>query len=80
MLGDPGPARLYFANVEERDGRLWTLRSRSIAFVGTGTTLEEAEEAAERAAAGVTGPVRHRRDIGTRALLKQRCAHMRAIR
>ena len=79
-LGDPGPARLYYANVEERDGRLWTLRSRTLAFVGTGATLEEAEDAAERAAAGVTGPVRHRRDIGTRALLEQRCAHMRAIR
>src|SRR5665647_114358 len=23
-LGDPGPARLYYANVEERDGGLWT--------------------------------------------------------
>ena len=79
-LGDPGSARLYYANVEERDGRLWTLRSRTLAFVGTGTTLEEAEDAAERAAAGVTGPVRHRRDIGTRALLEQRCAHMRTIR
>ena len=78
--GDPGQARLYYANVEERDGRLWTLRSRTLAFVGTGATLEEAENAAERAAAGVTGPVQHRRDIGTRALLEQRCAHMRAIR
>jgi phosphoribosylamine--glycine ligase len=79
-LPDPGQARLYYANVEERDGALWTLRSRTLAFVGTGATLEEAEEAAERAAAGVTGPVRYRRDIGTRALLEQRCAHMRAIR
>jgi phosphoribosylamine--glycine ligase len=79
-LGDPGPARLYYANVEERDGGLWTLRSRTLAFVGTGATLEEAEGAAERAASGVTGPVRYRRDIGTQALLEQRCAHMRAIR
>ena len=75
-----GPARLYYANVEERDGRLWTLRSRTLAFVGTGATLDEAEDAAERGAAGVTGPVRHRRDIGTQALLEQRSAHMRAIR
>ncbi len=79
-LPDPGSARLYYANVEERGGRLWTLRSRTLAFVGTGTTLEEAEVAAERAASGVTGPVRYRHDIGTRALLEQRCAHMRAIR
>ena len=79
-LPDPGPARLFYANVEERDGRLWTLRSRTLAFVGTGGTLEEAEGAAEQAASGVTGPVRYRRDIGTQALLAQRCAHMRAIR
>ncbi len=79
-LPDPGPTRLYYANVEERDGGLWTLRSRTLAFVGTGATLEEAESAAERAASGVTGPVRHRRDIGTQSLLEQRCAHMRAIR
>lgn len=79
-LGDPGPARLYYANVEERGGRLWTLRSRTLAFVGTGATLEEAEGAAERAASGVTGPVRYRHDIGTQALLEKRRAHMRAIR
>ena len=79
-LPAPGPARLYYANVEERDGRLWTLRSRTLAFVGTGATLDEAEDAAERGAAGVTGLVRHRRDIGTQALLEQRSAHMRAIR
>lgn len=78
--GTPGAARLYYANVEEREGRLWTQRSRTLAFVGTGSTLEEAEAVAEAAAAGVTGPVRYRRDIGTRALLEQRCAHMRSIR
>ncbi|HOV68227.1 MAG TPA: phosphoribosylamine--glycine ligase [Methanoregulaceae archaeon] len=78
--GDPGTARLFFANVEELDGRLWTRRSRTLAFVGTGPTLEEAEAIAERAAAGVRGPVRYRRDIGTRDLLEHRCAHMRSIR
>ena len=79
-LGDYGPARLYYSNVEEHDGGLWTLRSRTLAFVGTGPTLAEAERVAERAASGVVGPVRYRRDIGTTALLEQRCAHMRAIR
>jgi phosphoribosylamine--glycine ligase len=79
-LGDTGAARVYFANVEERHGQLWTLRSRSLAFVGVGTTLEEAEAGAEKAAEGVKGPIRYRRDIGTRALLDRRCAHMRTIR
>ena len=78
--GELGTARLYYSNVEELDGRLWTRRSRTLAFVGTGSSLEEAEAVAEKAAAGVRGPVRYRRDIGTRALLEQRCAHMRSIR
>ncbi|GAB6286053.1 MAG: phosphoribosylamine--glycine ligase [Methanoregula sp.] len=77
---DPAPATLYYANVEERDGQLYTLSSRTLAFVGTGKTLDEAEQAAETAASAVTGKVRHRRDIGTQALLTQRIAHMKELR
>ncbi|NLX49779.1 MAG: phosphoribosylamine--glycine ligase [Methanospirillum sp.] len=79
-IGSSSGALLFYANVEERDGRLWTLRSRTLAFVGMASSLDGAEEVAERAASGVTGGVRHRRDIGTRALLEQRCEHMRRIR
>ncbi|MDD5188741.1 MAG: phosphoribosylglycinamide synthetase C domain-containing protein, partial [Methanoregula sp.] len=77
---DPAPATLYYANVEEREGQLYTLSSRTLAFVGTGKTLDEAEQAAETAASAVTGKVRHRRDIGTQALLTQRIAHMKELR
>jgi len=77
---DPAPATLYYANVEERDGQFYTLSSRTLAFVGTGKTLDEAEQAAETAASAVTGKVRHRRDIGTQALLSQRIAHMKELR
>ena len=79
-LGDGGTARLYYANVEERDGALATQTSRALAYVGIADTLEEAERAAERAASSVRGRVYHRRDIGTRALLAKRSAHMEAIR
>jgi phosphoribosylamine---glycine ligase len=84
--GDPvtvGPhddALLYYANVEQSGGDLVTQTSRTLAFVGIGPTLGEAEAAAERAASGVTGRVRHRRDIGTQALLEQRIAHMKELR
>jgi phosphoribosylamine--glycine ligase len=53
--------------------------SRAIGFVGIGATLDEAESIAEEAATAVDGPVYHRKDIGTRALVEQRCEHVRRI-
>ena len=78
-LGDSGDALLYYANVEERDGALYTRTSRTLAFVGRGETLGEAEAIAEKAASSVTGRVFHRRDIGTREVLERRCRHMKEI-
>jgi phosphoribosylamine--glycine ligase len=71
---------LYYSNVEEQGGRLSTLSSRTLAFVGIGPTLEEAERIAEVSASSVRGRVRYRRDIGTRALLERRIAHMKELR
>lgn len=79
-VGETGGACLFYANVEERDGSLATLTSRTLAFVGIADTLEEAEGMAEGAASSVKGRVYHRRDIGTRELLARRSAHMGAIR
>jgi phosphoribosylamine--glycine ligase len=76
----PENALVYYANVREHQGQLSTLTSRTLAFVGMGPTLEEAERSAEEAASGVTGNVRHRRDIGTRALLERRISHMKELR
>jgi phosphoribosylamine--glycine ligase len=78
-VGKTGDAILYYANVEERDGRLFTLTSRTLAFVGTADTLAAAERIAEQAASAVLGGVYHRRDIGTQALLDRRIAHMKEL-
>jgi phosphoribosylamine--glycine ligase len=78
-LGDYGDALLYYANVEERNGTLYTLTSRTLAFVGRGATLEEAEAIAEKAASSVSGRIFYRRDIGTRDTLEKRCLHMKEI-
>jgi phosphoribosylamine--glycine ligase len=73
-------ALLYYANVEKSaSGSLVTQTSRALAYVGMGETLEEAERNAEQAASGVRGAVRYRRDIGTRALLDRRIAHMKEL-
>jgi phosphoribosylamine--glycine ligase len=72
---------LYYANVEKNaSGSLVTQTSRTLAYIGMGETLEEAERNAEQAASGVRGAVRYRRDIGTRALLDRRIAHMKELR
>lgn len=78
-IGDTGNAITYYANVEEKDGKLFTLSSRTLAFVGKAPTLAKAEQIAERAASSVTGSARHRRDIGTQALLERRIAHMKEL-
>ena len=79
-VGSTGKAQLFYANVEERGGTLYTQRSRTLAFVGAGETLAEAESIAESAASQVRGRVRHRRDIGTKEVLERRIAHMRELR
>src|SRR5712691_718607 len=67
--------KYYFAAVEEQSDGLYLTGSRAIGFVGIGADLDEAESLAEDAASSVDGPVYHRKDIGTRALVRQRCDH-----
>lgn len=73
-------AILYYASVLADGDSFLTLSSRTIAFVGIGDTLEEAEAIAEEAAEAVKGPIRYRRDIGTRKVLEKRIQHMQEIR
>jgi phosphoribosylamine--glycine ligase len=79
LLGDPSVAVFWAAcnqvgEVTEMTG------SRALAVVGTGATLAEAERLAEDACRAVEGPVRHRADIGTEALVERRVAHMAELR
>ncbi|MDU9376595.1 Phosphoribosylamine--glycine ligase [Methanocorpusculaceae archaeon Sp1] len=71
---------LYYANVVEENGVLKTQTSRTMAFVGVGSTLADAEAAAETACRNVSGNVRHRTDVGTEALFAKRIAHMKELR
>lgn len=79
-IGDYGDAKLFFANITRDGDAYYTQTSRTLAFVGLGDTLAEAEQKAQAAAESVTGAVRYRRDIGTQAVLERRIAHMREIR
>ncbi len=72
-------ALVYYANVEDRNGEVYTTKSRSVAFVGVADTIAAAEKIAEEAAAMVKGNVYHRKDIGTYDLVQKRVEHMEQL-
>lgn len=74
------PAQLYLASVDERDGVLYACGSRTIAAVGVGDTIAEAEQQAEAAVSQIEGEVFHRKDIGTSKLIEQRLSMMQQLR
>jgi phosphoribosylamine--glycine ligase len=74
-------AEVYFANVEKKSGSTYvSAPSRSLAVLGRGETVHQANEVCEAGLKAVSGAhifVRH--DIGTKALLERRVQHMRLV-
>ena len=74
-------AIVYYANVDLKDGTLYTGTSRSVGIVGIADTIEEAEMNSEKALAHVKCDhvfVRH--DIGKKELVQRRVTHMQQLR
>jgi phosphoribosylamine--glycine ligase len=72
-------ARLFYASVNLKDDHVVTTASRTIGLVGISDAIQTAERMAEEACAYVKGPLRHRQDIGTSALLRKRIDHMKSL-
>jgi len=79
-VGNVGSARLYYSSVDQKADGLYMTTSRAIGVVGIANTLAQAEKIAEDAVTAVSGPVSHRPDIGTAALIEKRVQHMEQIR
>ncbi len=73
-------AKVYYAAVDEQDGKILTSSSRAIAVAGVAETLADAERVAEKATKFVKGPLDHRKDIGTEDLVRRRFDHMKRLR
>jgi phosphoribosylamine--glycine ligase len=74
-------AHLYYANVNEENGRIMTTSSRSIAVVGLEDSIGRAEEVCEKGLRHISGDaiyVRH--DVGKQELIQKRIDHMKRIR
>ena len=69
----PPGCELFYAAVDQNEaGEILTSSSRAVALLGKAPTLAEAERIAEAGAGAVSGPVRHRSDIGTARLIASR--------
>jgi phosphoribosylamine--glycine ligase len=74
-------AKLFYAAVNEENGRVLTSSSRAVGIVGIASDLEGAEANCERALKHVRGEaiyVRH--DIGRKEIIQKKVERMRAIR
>jgi len=79
---DDGRVRCFWAATQLADDEvtIHLTGSRALAVVGVGSTIAEAEEAAEWAASLVEGPVRHREDIGKAEVVQARVDHVARLR
>lgn len=72
-------AQVYYAAVNEKDGKVYSSSSRALGLVSIANSIEEAEELCENATKYVKGDVYHRRDVGTAELIQKRIRHMEEI-
>jgi phosphoribosylamine--glycine ligase len=70
---------IFYASVDMKNSQILTTASRAIAVVGVDDNIEAAERIAEAATAHVTGPLAHRRDIGTTELIQKRIDHVKSL-
>ncbi len=73
-------AIVYYASVNDENGRIYTTTSRSLAVVGLGKNLNLAEQIAERALSHVSGKIYARHDIAKADMIKKKIEKMNAIK
>ena len=76
----PANATIFLSAVDVQQGKLVATGSRTVAVVGVGATLSEAEAVCEQVVRQIPGPFFHRTDIGTDAVIAGRVDHMKRLR
>ena len=71
---------LFYASVDIHDGKLIEAGSRTVAVVGIAESISAAEQIAEKEVSALGGPLFHRTDIGTEALVQKRVEQMELLR
>ncbi len=74
-------AELFYASVDKKNDKIFTTTSRSLAVVGFAKTMEDAEQASERALSHIRGKNIHmRHDIGKPESIRKKVERMQEIR
>jgi len=71
---------LFYASVNIQNGKLVEAGSRTVAVVGIADSISNAEKIAEKEVSSITGPLFHRKDIGTDAVVQERIKYMNSLR
>lgn len=77
---DQTKVKIFYGSVDDVNGQLILQGSRAIGVVATGASISVAEQIVEAEIQKITGPVFHRSDIGTAALVDSRVAMLKQIR
>lgn len=77
---DQSKVKLFYAYIDEKDGKLYMKGSRAIGVVAKAATLEAAEKIVQQEIVKIKGPVFYREDIGTNKLIEKRVKMMEEIR
>lgn len=80
VVGDIDGALFFYSSVYEKDGKVYTTGSRSVAVVGVADSIENAEKIAQNALENISGDLHYRSDIGKAFLIQRRIDHMKQIR
>ena len=73
-------AEVFYASVDEKDGRIVTTTSRALAIVGSGESVPKADTMCEAGLRHVSGDLYVRHDIGTAKSIQQKVERMRKLR
>jgi phosphoribosylamine--glycine ligase len=76
----PVGVTIFLSAVDVEQGKLIATGSRTVAVVGTGPSIAEAEALCEQVASQIPGPFFHRADIGTAKSIAKRVEHMAELR
>ncbi|MDD5022990.1 MAG: phosphoribosylamine--glycine ligase [Candidatus ainarchaeum sp.] len=71
---------MYYASVYEKDNQIFTTSSRAFALISSSKLLKDAEIKVENSMNCISGPLWHRKDIGTENLIDKRIKHMDKLR
>jgi phosphoribosylamine---glycine ligase len=76
----PANATIFLSAVDVQHGKLIATGSRTVAVVGIGDSIGEAEAVCEQVVRQIPGPFFHRTDIGTTSVIARRVDHMKRLR